>query len=168
MLRVYRPVDEADVIEVKLMSEGDFCESSRRWTAGTVAGERTAAISGGAATTARSVECAAVATPEAAGPKRWELKGVGFVSRKLKSTAGEYVLAGAGLDAWPHWISAFVEEYYRWSWSQRRTNQHVIRESATKIFTNLINVRHSFSVFKSKMWILNRFLILKKNLKRER
>jgi len=71
------------------MAEGDLCESSWRYTSGSVTEERTTAVSGGATTTARSIEGATVAAPEPTRPKRWKLESVSSFRRKFESAAAE-------------------------------------------------------------------------------
>lgn len=109
------PIDEADVIKVLVMTESHLGEGSRRYTAGSVTEERTTAVSGGASTTARSVEGAAVTAPETTGPERWKLESVSSVRREFKSAAGEKRLTGASLDPRPDCVCALVVKYYRWS-----------------------------------------------------
>lgn len=105
-------VDEADIVEVLVVSEGDLGESGRRSTAGAGAEEGSTAVAGGAAASAVGVEGAAVAAPQATGPERWEAECVGLVGGQLEAAAGEDGLAGARLDSGPHGVGALVVESY--------------------------------------------------------
>lgn len=62
-------VHQADIVEVLVVSEGDLGEGGRRCAADAVAEEWPTAVSGGATAATGSVEGAAVAAPEAAGPE---------------------------------------------------------------------------------------------------
>lgn len=80
-------VDKADIVEILVVSQGNLSECRRRCAADSVAEEVASAVSGGAASAARGVEGAAVATPESAGPERWEAERVGFVRCELEASS---------------------------------------------------------------------------------
>nr|GLL35326.1 hypothetical protein CR513_13447 [Ipomoea trifida] len=87
-------VDEADVIEILVISESDLGESGRRGAANAIAEEGAAAVPGGAAAAAGGVEGAAVAAPHAAGPPRREAESIRLVRRQLETSPGQHRLPG--------------------------------------------------------------------------
>ena len=91
-----------------LRSQGDLGQGGRRSAADAVVEEGVAAVPGGVAAAVVGVEGAAVTAPDAAGLAGRDVEGVGFVGLELEAAAGENRLAGAGLYAWPYWVSVFV------------------------------------------------------------
>nr|GMD35630.1 hypothetical protein CR513_13447 [Ipomoea batatas] len=87
-------VDEADVIEILVISESDLGESGRRGAANAIAEEGAAAVPGGAAAASGGVEGAAVAAPHAAGPPRREAESIRLVRRQLEASPGQHRLPG--------------------------------------------------------------------------
>lgn len=63
-------IHEAHVVEILVIAQSELGQSGGRSAADAVAEEWAAAVAGGAAATTGGVEGAAVAAPEAAGPKR--------------------------------------------------------------------------------------------------
>lgn len=101
-------IDEADVIEVLVVAEGNLGKRGGRGSTEAVAEKVSAAVSGGAAAAAGGVEGAAVAAPHAARPAGGKLEGVGLVRQQLESALGQNRFPTARLDSRPDRVGALV------------------------------------------------------------
>lgn len=101
-------VDEADVVEILVISESNLGKSGRRGPANAIAEEVAAAVPGGAAAAAGGVEGAAVAAPHAAGPPRREAESIRLVRRQLETSPGQHRLPGTRLNPRPNRVTTLV------------------------------------------------------------